>query len=130
MNFSERLKQARLKKQLTQEQLASLIGVAKSTLNGYEKGNREPDFFKIKKLIEVLEVDANYLLCIETSEIQPIKKAPTEQLGESDFQKKRLIHNYDKLNTKGKEMLANYSDDLASMPKYTEVEKDNSKKQA
>lgn len=69
MIFQERLKQARLDKGLTQEQLAELIGVAKSTLNGYEKGNREPDFFKIKKLIEVLGVDANYLLCVEESEI-------------------------------------------------------------
>ena len=36
-------------KGLTQEQLADMIGVAKSTLTGYEKGNREPDVMKIKK---------------------------------------------------------------------------------
>ena len=50
MKFAEIFKSLRKDKELTQEQLASLIGVAKSTLNGYEKGNREPDFFKIKKL--------------------------------------------------------------------------------
>lgn len=126
MSFSERLKQARLEKRLTQEQLASLIGVAKSTLNGYEKGNREPDFFKIKKIIEVLEVDANYLLCIESTEERTIKKAPTEQLGESDFQKKRLIHNYDKLNQTGKDKLVDYSDDLKDNPKYTDVDVEGS----
>ena len=129
MIFQERLKQARLDKGLTQEQLAELIGVAKSTLNGYEKGNREPDFFKIKKLIEVLGVDANYLLCVDESETT--KKAPTEQLSESDFEKQRLLHNYDKLNPKGKKALLDYSDDLASMPKYTEdIDESEVKKQA
>lgn len=73
MSFQERLRQARINKNLTQEQLASLIGVAKSTLNGYEKNNREPDFSKIKKLIRVLEVDANYLFEVDKSN-QTIEK--------------------------------------------------------
>ncbi len=65
MTFGERLKSARLKMGFTQEQLAELIGVAKTTLTGYEKGNREPDVFKIKRLIEVLNIDSDYLLGIE-----------------------------------------------------------------
>ena len=119
MSFQERLKQARLDKGLTQEQLAELIGIAKSTLNGYEKGNREPDFFKIKKLIEVLGVDANYLLCVEESEIT--KKAPTEHLSESDPQRQRLLENYEALNPLGRSKLVDYSDDLADNIKYTQV---------
>lgn len=63
--FGDRLRDARLQKGLTQEQLAQQIGVAKSTLTGYEKGNREPDVFKIKKILEVLEVDSDYLLGID-----------------------------------------------------------------
>ena len=119
MGFQERLKQARLDKGLTQEQLAGLIGVAKSTLNGYEKGNREPDFFKIKMLIEVLGVDANYLLCVDESETT--KKAPTESVSESDPQKQRLLENYEALNPLGRSKLVDYSDDLADNLKYTEV---------
>lgn len=65
MTFGDRLRDARLQKGLTQEQLAQQIGVAKSTLTGYEKGNREPDVFKIKKILEVLEVDSDYLLGID-----------------------------------------------------------------
>lgn len=41
MTFGDRLKEARNKKHLTQEQLANELGIAKSTLAGYEKGNRE-----------------------------------------------------------------------------------------
>lgn len=67
MEFGDRLREARINKGLTQEQLAKEIGVAKSTLTGYEKGNREPDVFKIKKIIEALGIDAEYLLGIKKS---------------------------------------------------------------
>lgn len=61
MAFNDRLKEARLTKGYTQEQLAELIGVAKSTYTGYEKGNREPNMLTISKLLKALGVDANYL---------------------------------------------------------------------
>lgn len=61
MAFKEQLKAARLAKGYTQEQLATAVGVAKSTFTGYEKGNSEPNMLTIKKLMETLEVDANYL---------------------------------------------------------------------
>ena len=62
MTFGNRLREARLHRGLTQEKLAKEIGVAKSTLTGYEKGNREPDISKIKRILEILDVDADYLL--------------------------------------------------------------------
>lgn len=62
MSIGERIKEARLKNGLTQEQLAALIGVAKSTLTGYEKGNREPDALKINALSKALGVSGDYLL--------------------------------------------------------------------
>jgi len=65
MGFGDRLREARISKGMTQEQLAREIGVAKSTLTGYEKGNREPDLFKIKRIIEALDIDAEYLFDIK-----------------------------------------------------------------
>lgn len=67
MGFGDRLREARISKGMTQEQLAREIGVAKSTLTGYEKGNREPDLFKIKRIIEALDIDAEYLFDIKNS---------------------------------------------------------------
>lgn len=61
MTFSDRLKEARIAIGLTQEQVADKLGVAKSTLAGYEKGNREPNIPTVQKIMEVLAVDANYL---------------------------------------------------------------------
>lgn len=61
MGFKERLKEARLINNMTQEQVADLIGVAKSTFTGYEKGNSEPNMLTVSKIMNVLKVDANFL---------------------------------------------------------------------
>lgn len=82
--FGDRLREARLQKGLTQEQLAKKIGVAKFTLTGYEKGNCEPDVFKIKKILEVLEADSDYLLGIDRT-----KKSPEPDATDSEDEKEK-----------------------------------------
>lgn len=60
MSLNQRIKEARLKMGYTQKQLGNLIGVAKTTVAGYEK-NREPDAATIGLIIDALNVDANFL---------------------------------------------------------------------
>ena len=81
MTFGEKLRESRKRKGYTQEQTAAMLGVATSTYTGYEKGVREPDLFKIKRLIEILGVDSSWLLGVDESsdtvtaaEYQAIKK--------------------------------------------------------
>ena len=52
-NFNDNLKEARLKRNLSQKEVADQIGVAKSTYSLYESGNREPSVQTIKKIAEV-----------------------------------------------------------------------------
>ena len=61
MAFYDRLKEGRINAGLTQEQLAEKLGIAKSTLSGYENGNREPTVATIAKAIDILKIDANFL---------------------------------------------------------------------
>lgn len=61
MAFCDRLKESRTKAGLTQEQLSEQLGIAKSTLSGYESGNREPTVATIARILEILNIDANYL---------------------------------------------------------------------
>lgn len=63
--IGERIKHARLKAECTQQQLADMIGVAKSTVTGYEKGTREPDSLKINAIAKALNVSGDYLLGTE-----------------------------------------------------------------
>ena len=61
MSFATRLKEARLKMSLTQEELGKSIGSAKSTIAGYERGTSEPNIDQIVRIMEVLQIDANFL---------------------------------------------------------------------
>lgn len=92
MGFKERLKEARLKNNMTQEQIAERIGVAKSTFTGYEKGNSEPNMLTVSKIMNVLRVDANFLwqdemdfpITVSYSEMEFIKQY---RILDSDSQK-------------------------------------------
>ena len=61
MTFCTRLKEARIGAGLTQQQMAEALGIAKSTLSGYENGTSEPSINMISQIIKILGVDANYL---------------------------------------------------------------------
>lgn len=67
MSLHDRIKEARIKKGLTQEQLGKLVGVAKTTITGYEK-NREPTAAKIGEIADALSVDVNFLYQDEVRE--------------------------------------------------------------
>jgi len=60
--FGIRLKQLRILRGFTMEELGKEIGVAKTTISGYEHGNREPQLKIIYKLATTLNTTADYLL--------------------------------------------------------------------
>lgn len=62
MGFSEQLKKARLFIGYTQQEVANLMGISKSTYCGYETGKRQPDVEKIKKLSKILDTSGDALL--------------------------------------------------------------------
>lgn len=61
--FSERLKQLRKEKGLTQAQIASQIGVTRSTLSSYENQSRYPSYEILICLSRIFDVSTDYLLC-------------------------------------------------------------------
>lgn len=58
----ERLREIRIKRGFTQEQLGEIIGVTKGTISLYESGQRTPKTENIVELIYALGVSADYLL--------------------------------------------------------------------
>lgn len=63
--FNHNLSEIRMKRGISQKDMANSIGVAQSTYSLYEKGAREPNIDKIIKITEVLGVSADKLLGIE-----------------------------------------------------------------
>jgi len=54
--FGKRLRRIRRNKDLTQEQLAELVGVSVDFVSNIERGKSAPSFPTIERLAEVLEV--------------------------------------------------------------------------
>lgn len=69
MNFSERLKQLRLERNLTQQDVATAMGVTKVTISSYERGIREPNLDMLEALGDYFNVDVNYLLGLENGSV-------------------------------------------------------------
>lgn len=62
--FSERLKELRVSKNLTQREVALQLELATTTYSMYEQGRREPDIETIQKIAIFYGVSADYLLGI------------------------------------------------------------------
>jgi repressor LexA len=62
MNFNDRLKTLRTSRGLTLEQLAKKLGCSKSSVNMYERGEREPSFEMLEAIADFFNVDIDYLL--------------------------------------------------------------------
>ena len=66
MNMGERLKELRLKKDVTQEEVGKVIDVSKATIMKYEKGLVENlKRSSIEKLAKYFEVTPSYLMCLD-----------------------------------------------------------------
>lgn len=77
MSFSSRLRSAREENGFTQQNVADMLGISKSTYSGYETGKREPDVFRIKELSNILGVSADIL--VGTKHTQPFSGFSKEE---------------------------------------------------
>ena len=60
--MGDRLKELRKNKELTQQELGSILGVTKATICCYEKGTRTPGLESLLVLVEFFGVSADYLI--------------------------------------------------------------------
>ncbi len=73
MNMGERLKELRLEKGVTQEEVGNVINVAKATIMKYEKGLVENlKRSSIEKLAKYFNVAPSYLMCMEDEKIDEL----------------------------------------------------------
>ena len=60
--FGVHLRNLRKEKGYTQQQMADMLNISRSTYTYYETGKSQPSFQNLKKLCEILEVDYNKIL--------------------------------------------------------------------
>lgn len=59
--LSERIKSLRNSAELTQQELANILRISKSSVNMYERGEREPGIATLEAIADYFNVDMNYL---------------------------------------------------------------------
>ena len=78
MNISERLFNLRKNKNLSQEELANILGVSRQTISKWETGESTPDFDKIIPLCEFYGITSDELLSGKKDIVEAKKEEKNE----------------------------------------------------
>ena len=92
-NFTDRLKNARIKRKMTQCKLANKADLIQTSIAHFEIGSRKPSFDNLKKLAVALNVTSDYLIGISPTSKHKIQ-LNTEDLTADDID---LVKNFIKL---------------------------------
>ena len=110
MKTSEKIRQLRIEKGLSQEALGELVGVKKAAINKYETGR----VVNIKKSMLVKLADALGVLPAAL-----LDDVDGKMPGGYNSDEQSLIELYRKLNDTGRQKVVSYTEDLVALGKYT-----------
>ena len=80
MNFGVKLKALRTGQNLTQQQLADRIGVAKSVVSYYESGDRYPSYDVLVRIAKIFSTTTDYLLDVSKNCVIDVTGLPSEDI--------------------------------------------------
>lgn len=112
--FYLRLKELRCSRRLSQKELADLLKISKSSINMYERGEREPKLDTLEAIADFFNVDMDYLMGI-TSDIKTFEVLPQNQFSPDE---EKLVNAYRSFNAEGQERLLQYALDMAQLDRY------------
>lgn len=113
MDFGKRLLMVLLNRNITQKELAQQLFISPSTLNGYIKNNREPNYETLKNMAEILNVSADYLLGIHLNNEQDI--IPELHLTKNEI---KLLKSFRQMDKSNKLSLLSYANIILSVKDY------------
>ncbi len=97
MIIGKRVKEARINKKYSQQELGDLLGVTKVSICGYENGTRQPTLDTFLKLLDTLEIDSNYLLGREETVVCESEEPYTKKISKIDLDILQEIKKYPNL---------------------------------
>ncbi|RHP39675.1 XRE family transcriptional regulator [Ruminococcus sp. AF33-11BH] len=86
MDFGNKLKELRTQNGLTQQQLATQLGVTKSVVSFYERQERTPSPEVLRKMAAIFRVSTDFLLDIDRT-----KRLDVSDLDDDDIQLVSLL---------------------------------------
>lgn len=106
-----RIKEAREKNGIKQQQLADMLGISFATLSGYECGKHDPKSDTLVRIAQICGVTVDWLLGYMVQE-------------EKD---NKLLDGFHKLNNDGQDAVIDIVDGFAMMPKYKKESSESKK---
>lgn len=79
MNIGNKIKEARLAANMTQEELAKRIGVSKNAISNYENGVSTPKVELLCSIMKHLDIDANFLYGLPNDSPSQLRLSPRER---------------------------------------------------
>lgn len=101
MNIGENIKKARESKKISQDKLAKLSNMPRTSLGRYERGERTPNIDILNKIANALGVNITDLLSENTNDDKSkvvIDLSDKDKLGESYFKLRALSHDKEFMN--------------------------------
>ena len=125
-SIGENIKAARIRKGLTQQDLANALNTTKSAISRYELGKREPRYKLLMEISGILEVSCSDLIGDEKIELELRRSDLKERINEALEECVDLDKNLDNemamyfgmLNYDGKQIALDYVAHLVGSKKY------------
>lgn len=108
-----RIKEARIAANLTQDQLANLLGIKNTTLSGYETGAHDPKSNTLIEIARICGTTVDYLLGIS---VELAKEEENEVPASLAADEDELVTIYRDLNDHGQTILLNTARGLSANP--------------
>jgi len=81
MKFGEKVRYAREERLMSQSEMAAAIPMNQSNYSKIERGLQEPSLTQFKRIVQILELDANFLLGItDQQEDEPLSFSEQRRL--------------------------------------------------
>lgn len=112
-----RLKNLRINADMTQTELASLLGVSQNAIFNWENGKREPSQLNIEKLADIFKVSPAYLMGWETPNAIASATITLYNVHCETEDETKLILSYRELNNVSKQKVTAYTETLLTAQK-------------
>ena len=113
-SFNIRVKELRVSRKLSQQELANFLKISKSSVNMYERGEREPGLDTLENIADFFNVDMDYLMGKSDS---PHSYFGTN-IDQLTLEEQQLITIFRSLNEIGKKEALNRVDEMTNVDKY------------
>ena len=94
MEIGNRILELRKQKNLSQEQLAEKMGVARQTISKWELGETSPDLEQSKRLSQIFNVSLDDITNNDINNVLITKVSNTEKLGKTIINILKINNNY------------------------------------